>query len=338
MTRKIVRTFWAGILAVCMFAGCDSKPSPLKGPDGKELEVLSVKYGDTEELNAVTQLEKARINYRYRLTVLQTYFEESGSADRFLWSSRELENLDEAQWFRWGGIPEIVPPSGESVANADPHLLVEYVIAARREYKSSLSKLQALYMKKNDTYRAAVVRQIGKRFDPVRTYMYFFSAELPRKDIRPLKVIPAADAIYDKAYKLYKDGQILPAVSNYKKQRQAIVLFLELVEKYPDSTKTPAASFYIGHIYREYFNENVRAVMWYQRAWELDPEIQLGARFQAAVVYDYRLKSYPKAYDLYKGVLEHERSIMTNRFFAKRRIKELESIFGEEAQEAQKDK
>ena len=65
--------------------------------------------------------------------------------------------------------------------------------------------------------------------------------------------------------------------------------------------------------------------MWYRRAWQWDPKIQLGARFQAAVVYDYRLKNKDKAFELYQAVLLHEHQDASNRRFAQQRIAELMS-------------
>ena len=157
----------------------------------------------------------------------------------------------------------------------------------------------------------------------MRTYVYFFSAEAPPENMRPVKVIPAAEELYSKAISLYKQASLVPLVPNYKKQRQALRLFLTITEQHPTSTRSPLAALYIGHIYREYFNENVRAVMWYQRAWKWDPRIQIGARFQAAVVWDYRLHNLEKALELYQAVLEYEFDSLTNRTFARRRIVEL---------------
>jgi tetratricopeptide (TPR) repeat protein len=312
----------AGMLAV----GCDSKPPRIR--QGlrhglKVIDTLAVSSGDAAEVAAVTAAEVARVQYRYRLTVLRGYCNSIGDADRYKWSGQEIENLDDAQWFTWTGIPEVLSPAGESLTNADPRLLVEFVLSARAAYKQAMRDLEKFYRDRLSLEKVKFVSLVRARFDPVRTYVYFFSAEAPPENMKPVNVIPAAEELYSKALSIYQRGSLVPLVPNYSKQRQALRLFLTITEEHPTSTRSPLAAFYIGHIYREYFNENVRAVMWYQRAWKWDPRIQIGARFQAAVVWDYRLQNREKALELYQAVLEHEFDDLTNRTFARRRISEL---------------
>ena len=122
---------------------------------------------------------------------------------------------------------------------------------------------------------------------------------------------------------LYKRAKPLPGITNYRRQRQALLLFRQLVEKYPNSTKIAQSAFYIGEIYREYFRQHIRAVHWYRRAWEWDPNIILPARFRAAVTYDYHLAEYTKALKLYREVVKKETFDWTNVAFANRRIEQL---------------
>ena len=323
-TGKLVLSL---VLAACMVAaGCDSKPSPIRRGFKQGLKVidtLAVTPGDALEIKAVTAAEVARVQYRYRLTVLRGYCNSIGDADRYNWSGKELANLDEAQWFAWTGIPEIAPPAGESLTSADPRLLVEFVLTARAGYNQAMRDLEKFYSERLSLDKLKFVTRVRERFDPVRTYMYFFSAEAPPENMKPVNVIPAAEELYSKALSIYKNGSALPLLANYNKQRQALRLFLTITEQHPTSTRSPLSAFYIGHIYREYFNENVRAVMWYQRAWKWDPRIQIGARFQAAVVWDYRLQNREKAMELYQDVLKYEFEDLSNRTFASRRITEL---------------
>ena len=316
----------AALITCGIGAGCDTKPARIEDSNGEAITMLAVDPTNQAELTAVTESEKARINYRFRTNILKAYYDSIGDADRYLWASSELKNLDEAMWFKWTGLPAIIPPAGESLKDTDPRLLVEYVIEARKNYKASMRNLQALYHKQRNADKATIVTRVIERLDPVRTYMYYFSAEAPGKNLKPIKVIPAAEQLYAQAYAIHKQGARIPGITSYKKQRRALAKFLELIELYPESTKSPLAAFYIGHIYREYFNENVRAVMWYERAWQWNPDIQIGARYQAAVVYDLRLHNFSRARQLYKDVLRYEHSIQSNRFMARRRIPELDDI------------
>jgi len=311
------------VLAAAIVAGgCDNRPSPITAK-GKVVGSVGVAPGDAEEVKAVTAAEIARVQYRYRLTVLREYCNKVGDADRFGWSGKEIKNLDDAQWFQWTGIPEILLPRGESLADADPRLLVEHIITARTAYKQAMRDLEQFYRTRNSLDKIKFVECVQQRFDPVRTYIYFFSAEAPPENMKPVDVIPAAEELYEQAIKIYNQGKPLPLLTFYDKQRAALRLFLTIIEKHPTSTRSPAAAFHIGHIYREYFDEDVRAVMWYQRAWKWDRSIQLGARFQAAVVYDYRLQNKERALELYQDVLEYEFEDLTNRWFARRRIQEI---------------
>jgi hypothetical protein len=310
----------------CMITGCPPPPvSAPSAPDGKVPTSLSVVPGNGEELAAVTAAESARVNYRYRLTVLQSYYMRTGNLDKARWAETELKNLDRAQTFQWSGIPEIIAPPGESLAGADEHLLVEYVIQARKAYLDSMRALLAFYGgKTGETHKAQRVANVLERFDPDYTYKYFIEAEMPPASLHPTQVIPEADKMFDQAVRLHEQGKGLIGIgTDYSKQRQALLLLLDLVNKYPQSTKIAESAFYIAEIYKEYFNENLRAVAWYVRAVEWDPNLTKPARFQAAVISDLRLYDKAKAIELYKQVIQHEQFNASNVQFAHNRIREL---------------
>jgi len=311
----------------CSLGSCDMKPPAPKTTTGQTPKVLSVNPNDAEEMAAVIAVEKARMNYEFRLEVLRAYYEKTGDMDKYHWAGRELENLREAQTFQWENLPQIVPPERESLEETDEKLLVEYVLAARRRYLNAVDELVHFYRRRNpDSYKTQRVENLQARFDPVRTYTYFLSAEMPGPDVEPIEVVPEADALYEKALNLHEEGKGFLRVfvtTSYSKQRQALQLLLELVRKYPRSTKVALAAYYIGEIYKEYFNENVRAVHWYQRAWQWDPTITKPARFQAATVWDLRLHQKDKAIECYRAAIEHEQFNKSNIRYARQRIREL---------------
>ncbi len=312
---------------VCLQVGCDMKPVVPKTTQGKAPKVLAVNPDDAEEVAAVTSVEAARINYEFRLKVLQTYYEKTGNMDKRNWAVKETENLRMAQTFTWANLPQILPPEGESLAGTDEGLLVEYAVAARKRYTNAVAELAEFYQRRDPvSYKTRRVENLKARFDQVHTYMYFRDAEMPGPDIEPVEVIPEADQMYKRALKLHEDGKGILRIfvtTSYNKQRQALALLRELVGKYPRSTKVALAAFYIGEIYKEYFNENVRSVQWYQRAWQWDPNITKPARFQAATTWDLRLQQKDKAIECYRLVLEHERFNKSNIRFARQRIRRL---------------
>jgi hypothetical protein len=327
MTKRRAWTVAAGLLACGWVIGCDRPPDPPVTVTGDVPRTLAVIEGNQDESRAVMAAETARVNYRYRLVVLQDYYRMTGGMDKLRWTQRELDNLDQAHTFTWEGLPEIAPPKGESLEGADEYLLVEYAVAARKAYRKAMAELLAYYQTvAPNSYKAKRVANVLARFDPVHTYMYLLEAEIPGKDIRPGAVIPAADALYEKALRLHVEGKGLLrtfVTTSYGKQRQALMLLRELTRKYPTSTKMPLAAFYIGEIYKEYFRENIRAVHWYERAWQWDPNITKPARYQAAVVHDLRLFNKAKAVELYRQVIQHEQFKPDNVRYAHQRIREL---------------
>ncbi len=323
MKKMLCLTAALGLVLSVGSAGCDRPPSVPRRADWKEVRILAVSQNDATEQSAVRAVEAARVNYRYRLAVLAGYYEKVGNLDKYNWTQRELKNLAEAQKFQWQGIGEVSPPEGESIASADEKYLVELVVQARRTWKQAVEELVELYRRRGNELKRRCVENILERFDPVRTYMYFLSAEIPPADLTPEEVIPEADRLYEKAMKLYEDGRILPLVIDYDKERKALMTFRQLINEYPRSTKIALSAYYIGEIYKEYFDENIRAVHWYRRAWQWDPAIPKPARFQAATVYDIRLHNYAKAIECYRAAIEHEQFNSSNVSYAHRRIREL---------------
>ncbi|HUS47179.1 MAG TPA: hypothetical protein VM098_03600, partial [Phycisphaerae bacterium] len=173
--------------------------------------------------------------------------------------------------------------------------------------------------------KVRLVENALDRFDPAYRYSYFLEAEIHGPELRPTDAIPEADALYQRALRLHREGQGLlgPFTTDYRKQIKSLVLFRELIQTHPRSTKIALSAYYIAEIYKEYRNEDVRAVKWYERAWQWDPHITEPARFQAATVYDYRLKEPAKAADLYRKSITEDPWRWHNREFARDRIKVL---------------
>jgi TolA-binding protein len=320
---------WIVLVAAAVgafLAGCDTVPSSPKVTTIDKPNTLPVTQDDEAEVKLAIGLETARINYAYRLEVLDGYYQQVGDADKYKATKNELKALNQAQNFKWDGLPEIVPPERESIANVDERLLVEYAIAARNEYQKAVNNLLALYEKDGRIARAALMRALKKRYDEVRASMYFFDAEIPGPDLRPTEVVPEADAMFNQAYKLFRRGKGLLytfVTTDYQKERQALAMFRQLIAKYPRSTKIALSAYYIGDILKEYFNEDVRAVKWYERAWQWDANLPEPARFQAATVYDLRLKNPERAVELYNAAIQHEQFNKTNVTYARQRIKAL---------------
>lgn len=324
MNGKLALAAVLASLAILWTSGCDRPPSAPKLPDGEKLEVLQISPDDAEEVEAVKAAEATRVNYEYRLSVLEGFYVRNGNLVKIRWVRREAKNLQDAQVFRWEGV-KVTFPEGESLVGSEERLLVENVIAARKSWLEALAKLEKLYAARGADFKQRVIQNVQDRFDPVRTYQYFLKAEVPGPEMRPVEVIPDADRLYEEALRLYRKGKgwsrTFPT-TDYNDQRKALVLFRKLVAQHPRSTKIALSAFYIGEIYKEYFREYIRAVLWFQRAWEWDPFVTEPARFQAAVVYDV-LREKDQAVKCYRLAIRHDPWRLGNAEYARDRVEAL---------------
>ncbi len=322
MNRKWISLGALAVL-VSMLAGCDTPPGLVEVANGTPVDKLVVSPTDAPLYQAVLAAENARANYKYRLDILQSFYNRMGNADKYHWANLEIKNLNRAQWFRWEGLEQVTPAPGEAINNDNEAWLVEQVISARNAWKKNMAAVATLYDERNMDTAARTVRRAVERLAPVNTYNYYLSSEIPPADLQAKESIPAANALFDEGMKLYKDGKILPAITDYRKEHQAIEKFQQLIHDHPASDRIGLAAYFIAEIYKEYFNENVRAVHWYERAWQWDPNITQPARFQCAVIYDLRMKDYPNAIKCYRLCLKYDVDRLGNFDFARKRLKDL---------------
>ncbi len=203
--------------------------------------------------------------------------------------------------------------------------LVEGVVTHRALYHGNLKRLHAYYQQRGYAMKEqwAVLELEG--LERVASCMYLMDAEIPSEDLRPEERIEEADALYEKGRDLMKRGGYgVPVLYRRDLMVRAAKVFKELIERFPTSDKIDDAAFYCGEIHKEYLKgQEMIAVKWYERAWTWNPETPHAARFQAAVVYDFRLHDRDRALELYHGVINHEPTPKSNVRFASRRIHQL---------------
>jgi TolA-binding protein len=285
--------------------------------------VESLRPADTAEAEVAQVLVDATAVYEYRLTVLKQYYKRTGAYSKSRWVDKERKNLDRAWTFTFEGLSKPAVEQAPSLDEVDEATLVEQVIAAREGFLAGVDGLAKYYKASEQDFKFRLATNIRQRFDPVRTYMYFLDAEVPPADLKGVDVIAEAEALYAEALHLHKSGKGLLLFPSHSKQRRALAKFLRLVRRYPTSTHIALSAYWIGEIYKEYFKEPRRAVLWYQRAWQWDPNISKPARFQEAVIRDYRLHDRDRALELYRAAIEHETFNKSNVSFSEARIAEL---------------
>jgi len=180
--------------------------------------------------------------------------------------------------------------------------LVEAVARARKAYDRALKALKDFYAARGTSHKIEWADSEIAAFEKVPKVQYLIVAELAGPDLRPTQSIEAADQLYTEGldYKNY------PAFPPGKKEYLKVALekFRTIIEKYPQSDKIDDAAFRTGEIYGGwYFQDWARAVQAYQRCWEWNPKTEHPALFNAAKIYDERLKNRVKAVELYNRVV-----------------------------------
>ena len=203
--------------------------------------------------------------------------------------------------------------------------LVEQVAASRAAYHDNLRKLYAYY--EQNGYEAkrswAALELSGLR--TVKQFAYLMDAEVPSGRLAASETIPEADKLYQEGLELMRSGgHGVPGVYREDRMIEAANVFRNLIKQYPSSDKIDDAAFQCGEIHKEYLpDQELIAVSWYERAWTWNPSIPHPAKFNAAVVYDYRLHDRDRALELYHDVANDPASTPADARYAARRIQEL---------------
>jgi len=232
-----------------------------------------------------------------------------------------------------GPLTELDTPEGvvlPDIQLVDAHEvdLVEQVLTHRAMYHRTLGMLHDYYEGEGYEHKRRWTEQELAAVERTPSFKYLLSAEVPAEDLRPLASIGEADEMYQRGLALLKDGgHGTPALYRQELMLQALETFVDLIRTWPSSDKIDDAAFFCGEIHKEYFKDHEPiAVRWYERAWSWDPQTPHPARFQAAVVYDYRLHDRARALELYRQVTQLETRNTSNLSFAFQRITELTNL------------
>lgn len=199
---------------------------------------------------------------------------------------------------------QVTPTVQPKLAGLGEVGLVEAVATARKQYQRTLETLKAYYHQRGNNAKIEWAESELQGFQSTPKPRYLLAAEIAGPDLRPAQRIEAADQLYQEGVH-YKD---YPAFPPGKKDYLKIALekFRTIIEKYPQSEKIDDAAFRMGEIYGGwYFQDYARAVQAYQRCWQWNPETEHPARFNAAKIFEEKLKNRAKAVELYNETLAH---------------------------------
>jgi len=227
---------------------------------------------------------------------------------------------------------EPLPHEREAPADVNYPDLVEAMLEKRQAYVNSIMELERAYLNGGDSDRANWARSQRAQVERVENYPYLTkkTAEYSPQ-AAPEESSTEADQLYHKGLSILNTFRRVPLAgvlpANKNKAREALALFKRVLDEHPKSDKVDDAAFWCGEIYKEYLREedpnDELSVRYYQWAFELDPQTPHPARFQCAVVYDFRKHDRARAIELYHDVMEKETDNSSNVRFSATRVEQL---------------
>jgi tetratricopeptide (TPR) repeat protein len=163
-------------------------------------------------------------------------------------------------------------------------------------------------------------------FNTMPKYDYIVGPE--GRNLKPIASIPAADDLFFEGEAFEKKAGPLPLLKDENSLRLALQKYNEVIKQFPTSDKIDDAAYKAGTIY-EYFQDYSIALLYYQSAYQWDPDTIYPARFRAARVLDKDLHRNAEALKLYQEAVQTEGRFDKYREwkeFAERRIREMQKL------------
>ena len=202
--------------------------------------------------------------------------------------------------------------------------IIEQMAINRQAYRQGLDSLIAYYENTGNNMKLAWAKNELKGLDDMPQYNYVIEAAVAGPELRAVSWIPSANYLYQDAMQIEKKAGELLLIKNEDNLRAALEKYNELIRKHPSSDKIDDAAFRAGGIC-EYFKDYSIALLYYQRAYQWDPDTTHPARFKTAYILDTRLHRRAEALGLYQEAVEKENLKKSYRDFAEKRINELSS-------------
>jgi tetratricopeptide (TPR) repeat protein len=202
-------------------------------------------------------------------------------------------------WAQTTSVPP--PPPGRATSDLE---LVERLMAARRDYQTTLEQLRGYYIRSSDVERAHWVEDELRQYHRINKQAYRLELDVPPPTLQASYNVREANELYRRAM-TYKDkGWGMDYIDN---QRRAEILFQQILSNYPQSDKIDDAAYQLGDIYEsKACRQYRRAAAYYERCVQWNPNTQFDARLRAARLYDKQLNERARAIEMYKEIADHE--------------------------------
>jgi len=236
---------------------------------------------------------------------------------------------------RPGSQLSVADPLGGETADLDRSAevgLVEQMASHRASYERALRILGEFYDQQGNHLKAGWVEEELEFLSSGPLRQYLVVAEVAGPNLRATRTIPEADVLFEEGLLLKKSGRgLIPGLlPDKRKLFLAIDKFNELITTYSDSDRIGEAAFEIAEIYRLYLKDFSRALQYYQRVRQWDPETARPVSFTIAKIYDEELHNLIKAVHYYEEAITLDVPIEANVSYAKKRIEQInKEIIGE---------
>lgn len=197
--------------------------------------------------------------------------------------------------------------------------VIEQVALNRQAYRNSLESLIAHYSMTGNNMMLKWAENELNQFDRMPKYNYIIEAGTARPGLKASTSITEANYLYADAVRLENKARGLLIVVDENLLRVVLGRYNELIKKYPSSDKIDNAAYRAAGIY-EHFKDYTIALLYYQRAYQWEPQTTQPARFRAARILDQHMSRKAEALELYKEAIKQENLSEDNKEYVKRRI------------------
>jgi tetratricopeptide (TPR) repeat protein len=197
-----------------------------------------------------------------------------------------------------------VRPSPPPPAKPSDVESVERLLAARREYQTSLELLRQHYISAGDIEKARWAEEELIQFHRIAKQPYRLDLDVPPPNLQALHNYPEANELFRRAMQFKDHGWGSDYVDN---QRRAELLFQQILSNYPQSDKISDTAYQLGDIYESRaYKQYGRAASYFERCFQWNPKTNLDARLRAARLYERSLNERARAIEIYREIVQHE--------------------------------
>lgn len=196
------------------------------------------------------------------------------------------------------------PPKGKKNGAKGDIEIVERLMAARKEYQTTLETLRAHYIGAGDIEKARWAEEELVQYHRINKHPFCLALDVPPPTLQGNYNIPEANELYRQAMKFKDKNWGQDYIDN---QHRAELLFQQLLTNYPQSDKISDTAYQLGDLYEcKAFRQYERAAVYFERCFQWNPKTHFDARLRAARLYERFQSERSHAIEIYKEITTHE--------------------------------